>query len=134
MPTTDLPFKGATLNRILAPSPHDADTLYFDTDEGVFVMTHNQDCCEHVRIIEVHGDPVDLVDTLAVHAEEAEDDGNNVPNPEGTWTFYRICTPKGDITIRWLGESNGYYSESVDVEKVQRSNLPRRLVQWRGVR
>ncbi len=33
-------------------------------------------------------------------------------------TFYRLQTIKGSVQLRWFGESNGCYSESVEFEQV----------------
>jgi hypothetical protein len=46
-------------------------------------------------------------------------DLDNEPSDSFTWTFYKLSTIIGSVTIRWLGESNGYYSESVYVSKTE---------------
>jgi len=52
-----------------------------------------------------------------VEAEEISNEEPYAGNDSYTWTFYRFSTSKGTVTVRWLGESNGYYSESVSYEE-----------------
>ena len=92
------------------------------SDGRKFIMAHDQECCETVLVEDIIGDPADLQNATVIDARE--EIGNIDPegycptdkHPESyTWTFYIIQTSKGVITIRWLGESNGQYSESVDI-------------------
>jgi hypothetical protein len=112
---------GVTLTKVEVRS----DEIVFTTEGGDrYKLYHSQDCCECVTVDDVCGDPNDLVGSPLTMAEES----TSYENPPGvakqhqdssfTWTFYRFATVKGYVTIRWYGESNGYYSESVDFEKV----------------
>lgn len=97
-----------------------SESIIFTTVEGEkFEMSHGQDCCESVEIESIEGDFDDLLNTPIIIADEAVSE-NEVPDgfeepgcDSYTWTFYRLATIKGWVVIRWFGQSNGYYSESV---------------------
>jgi hypothetical protein len=88
-------------------------------------MYHEQDCCESVRVDDISGDLTDLFnepllvaeivsnDEFIQEYEESLTERDRYIRESQTWTFYRFATINGYVDIRWLGESNGYYSESV---------------------
>lgn len=71
--------------------------------------------------MDIVGDIEDLIGSPILLAEEITHDninpnGVDVPKNQDsfTWTFYKLSTIKGSVTIRWYGKSNGcYYSEEV---------------------
>jgi hypothetical protein len=91
--------------------------LVFENATERFVFFHAQDCCESVSIEDVCGDLGDLVGEPLLLAEEVS--GATEPDVEHsesyTYTFYKFATRKGYVDVRWLGESNGYYSEGVSL-------------------
>ena len=108
---------GKTFKTIVQSS---SDELIFITDDGwAFKFFHSQSCCENVYIEDVCGDLEDLVNSPMLQADEESNSGEGERPYEycdsWTWTFYKFATIKGSVTLRWLGTSNGYYSESVDL-------------------
>lgn len=95
--------------------------IEFTTIDGEsFKLYHEQDCCESVYVESIVGDIRDLLNTPIIVAEEVNGftpADRDEPSDSYTWTFYKLDTIKGGVTIRWLGESNGYYSESVYFDK-----------------
>ena len=126
-------LKGKTLTKI----DESDDELIFHCETGEkYKLYHSQDCCEGVSIEDVNGDLDDLIGAPILKAEEVSNeafekefddsftqkndygskvdkDGNYEPESH-TWTFYKFATIKGYVDVRWYGESNGYYSESVN--------------------
>ena len=104
-----------------------SDAIAIICDDGSrYIMYHDQDCCESVDLDDICGDISCLLNTPITKAEEVVDNTMELVGVEDagyepdsyTWTFYHLATIKGYVTIRWYGESNGYYSETVSIVKV----------------
>ena len=115
-------LKGKVLKEVTV---EDREIRFVTVDGDIYRMFHYQDCCESVYVESVVGDVQDLVGEPILVAEEVTSH-DNPEDAEGfeseyqesfTWTFYKLATRKGYVDIRWYGESNGYYSESVSLNK-----------------
>jgi hypothetical protein len=92
------------------------DRVEFKLADGrTAILYHSQDCCESVVLAEVVGDWADVIGAPLLIAEVVANSEIDPPEyPDSwTWSFYKLATVKGHLTMRWLGESNGYYSEEV---------------------
>lgn len=94
----------------------DNEIQFIDSENNIYHMYHEQDCCEEVYIKDICGNLSHLLDSPITMAECIVNEGNTDEDEwgTGTWTFYKLATVKGYVTISWYGESNGYYSETVD--------------------
>lgn len=111
---------GKTIKTINEDGNHVSITC---TDGSAYEMYHMQDCCESVFINDIKGHLPNLVDKVILDAEEnvSGDWPEDVPVPDYnesyTWTTYTLTSKNEVVVIRWLGTSNGYYSESVYFEE-----------------
>ena len=111
-------LKGKTLSSISGEAG-DGEVVFVTTDGERYRMYHEQDCCESVYLNDVVGDMQDLVGSEILVAEEVDGEGpaDFEAYESHTWTFYKFATRKGYVDLRWLGTSNGYYSEGVSFVK-----------------
>lgn len=121
---SEVPFKellGKTIVEIDGAN-EDSDVIVFLCGDGSkYMMHHEQDCCESVRVNDICGDINCLLNRPLTKAEcvtNSDDPATDEWDDSWTWTFYHLATLKGYVTIRWYGTSNGYYSESVDFVKL----------------
>ncbi|WP_297428678.1 hypothetical protein [Clostridium sp.] len=113
-------LKGKILTKV--DVSEEKDEILFYTDTEIYKMFHNQECSESVTIEDINGDIKDIMGKPIVLAEEStsyENPRNNEYDDSSfTWTFYKLATIKGYVDIRRYGNSNGFYSEAVDFEKI----------------
>ena len=96
-----------------------SDELIFTLEDGEkYKLYHDQDCCESVLIEDIAGDLESVLRSAIQLAEVVSNSGGVVGDGTYTWTFYKLVTHFGTVTIRWYGTSNGYYSEEVRWAKV----------------
>jgi len=99
------------------------DEILLTTASGKTIkIFHSQDCCETVSIEGTDGAWHDLFGKVIVEATQSEwSDQEPKPNEYSeSWTRTELKFRSDDTTVisRWIGESNGYYSEGVSIEDV----------------
>ena len=97
---------------------YDEEYFQIRTDDCVYAFYHEQDCCESVWLTQVDGISDKIIGSRIVIAEVVTDE-KDTEYGHITWSFYKIDTNKGMIDFRWQGESDGGYSETVNLVKIE---------------
>ena len=100
------------------------EEMRFVAEDGrTWRLYNEQDCYGNVEIADVSGELDFLVGAPLLMADVSESTTRPADVPQSefeaesqTWTFYKFGTLKGYVDVRWCGDSNGFYSESVDFE------------------
>jgi len=108
---------GHTLTSITHEKEHAlrfrGETLVFQSKTAKWTQNFHADENDlDIYIESIVGDFKDLLETPILVAEECTGSCE-----EGTYTFYKLATVRGWVDIRWVGESNGYYSETMETYK-----------------
>jgi hypothetical protein len=94
------------------------DEIMLTTESGrKFKIYHYQDCCESVYIEGTDGDFRELIGKPIIEATHEAESGDS---DYGSCTKTKLTFKVNDATVisRWIGESNGYYSEGVSIEEI----------------
>ena len=113
---------GKTITSILGLEEESQQVQILFSDGSKLNFHHWQDCCEWVCLYDFElTTSLDkiiggVINDAREDGRDATNDDNECTDESGYWTFYNINTSRGCINMRWLGQSNGYYSEDVSVE------------------
>lgn len=103
-------LQGMTITAVVYKEDNESLLIHLNTH--VLEMIHHQDCCETVYLADVVGEPEDLIGYPLIEVSESTVDIGN-SDISSTASYYNFKTVKASVQLRWVGESNGYYSETV---------------------
>ena len=91
------------------------------SDKSELKFCFEPECCERVSLEDICGDFEDLIGqkVLNAYSSSNEDDPRNEDLTiwdSFIWTYYVIQTMAGDVSLRFLGVTNGCYSVEVDLK------------------
>jgi hypothetical protein len=93
------------------------DEILLTTESGRrIIIKHEQDCCESVHIEGIEGEWHTLIGKVIVEAKN-EIASNDCGECGESCTHTELTFKVDDATVisRWIGSSNGYYSEAVEL-------------------
>ena len=90
-------------------------TVHISKDQyAQYRLIGEEDYGRCAELIDVVGELDDLIDSPILMSEVAT---NESPVQNGfmysTWTFYKLATFNGYVTLRWCGSNDGWYSRAV---------------------
>ena len=102
---------GMTITAVVYKETNESLLIHLNTH--VLEMIHHQDCCETVYLADVVGSFEDLIGYPLLEVSETIVN-NELIGESSTASYYNFRTIKASVQLRWVGESNGFYSEIVD--------------------
>ena len=104
-------IQGMTITAVVYKEVNESLLIHLNTH--VLEMLHHQDCCETVYLADVVGSFDDLIGYPLLEVSESIVDIATA-DMSSTASYYNFKTIKASVQLRWVGESDGYYSETVD--------------------
>lgn len=105
-------LQGMTITAVVYDEQNESLLIHLNTH--VLEMIHHQDCCETVYLADVVGSFEDLIGYPLLEVSESIVNIESADYESATASYYNFKTLKSSVQLRWVGESNGYYSETVD--------------------
>ena len=93
------------------------ESINFKCTDGTEYIMYPLDYYESASIKNVIGEYDNLIGSPILMAEEIASGDSEDCN----WTFYKLATVKGYVTIRWYGSYYGYYSGGINFTEVKGS-------------